>query len=400
MQNKKKRIIYLRTDLGTKDLIGGGSVAHTLGVINGLNQLGHDLFIVSSAMHKLLQHAIQNVTLLHMPAWLKPFGFKLNALISNIIFYLKSIKIIKKNNVNLIYQRYSMLNCVGVWLSASFNIPLFLEFNGSEVWVDKHWSKGRKLHLSWLIEKVEKFNLNHADTIIVVSQVLKEQLIDRGIDEQKIKVNPNGVDINQFNPHILHDERMALRKSLNIQDRCVFGFSGTFGPWHGVELLGDIIPRVVRKNKNVHFLLIGDGLLRKTLYTMLKYENVLDNVTFVGMINSEQVPAYLSSCDAFLCPTQSNRDGTRFFGSPTKLFEYMAMAKPIIASDIEQLAELLYEQKKDHLLIAPDDIDGFVHAIEHVVNMQLAQRNEIGNRLQQQVIQNFTWKSHVERFCK
>jgi glycosyltransferase involved in cell wall biosynthesis len=398
MNGREKHILYIRTDLGTNDLIGGGSVAHTLGVINGFTQLGHKVTVASSAMHRLLSKKIGYFHALQMPRWLKPLGFKINALISNIIFYYKTKKLIKEHDINLIYQRYSMLNAVALALAYKFNIPFYLEFNGSEVWIDQHWVSNKRIHLTWLIEKIELLNLMYADKIIVVSQVLKEQLIAKGIDANKIVMSPNGVDLQVFSAQHLQCERTVIRNELNIQDVLVFGFSGTFGPWHGIEIIARIIPAVVKQNQQVHFLLIGDGLLKEMIQKMVKQEHLEKFVTFVGMIHSDQMPAYLSACDAFLCPTQPNNDGTRFFGSPTKLFEYMAMAKPIIASDIEQLAELLHAQREVHLLIEPNDIEGFVQAILHVITMHPLQREQIGNVLQEQVKQNFTWKIHVERF--
>ena len=87
--------------------------------------------------------------------------------------------------------------------------------------------------------------------------------------------------------------------------------------------------------------MIGDGLLKDHAEEVLKKYIKQGKVIFTGKIPQDQAPDYLSACDAFLCPTQPNADGTRFFGSPTKLFEYMSMAKIIIASDLEQLSEVI-----------------------------------------------------------
>lgn len=392
-----KRILYLRTDLGTQDLIGGGSVAHTLGVLKGFLSLKTYVVCASTAMHTTLQNMPINFMPLAVSCMLRACGFKINCLLSNITFYFKLKRIIRERGITMIYQRYSMLNCVGVALAQRFKIPLYLEFNGSESWVDQHWSPGRRLKIGWLIEKIELLNLQHATNIIVVSHVLKEQLLARGIDAQKISVCPNGVDVDIFNPEALQAERETLRGASALDERFIFGFSGTFGPWHGVDVLAYMIPYIVRQNPHAHFMLIGDGSLRQSLYDALAQAQVLSHVTFTGMLRSEDVPAYLAMCDAFICPTQPNPDGTRFFGSPTKLFEYMAMAKPIIASDIEQLGQVLKDAAQ-HLLVQPHDYEGFVQAALKCMDMPNDERDALGCTLQQRAHKSYTWRAHVQSF--
>lgn len=95
------------------------------------------------------------------------------------------------------------------------------------------------------------------------------------------------------------------------------------------------------------------------------------------MVPPKEAREYLSACDAFLSATQPNPDGSPFFGSPTKLFEYMSLGKPIIASDLEQIAQVINPAlrlediaKKQinpresvvGILVKPNDVPGFVKA--------------------------------------
>lgn len=396
-EKKEQRILYLRTDIGTQNLIGGGSVAHTLGVLKGFAALNLYVVCASTAMHGILQNMSIPFVPLAVPGFLQRMSFKLSCLFSNIIFYFKLSKVIRKHTITMIYQRYSMLNCVGVALAQRYSIPLYLEYNGSECWVDTHWSPMRRLKIDWLINNIELLNLQHATKIIVVSQVLKEQLLTRGIDVRKICVCPNGVDPDMFDPATMQSERASIRASLGLQEQCVFGFSGTFGSWHGVEVLAYLIPLVVRQNERAHFILIGDGPLKPMLYDALAQAHVLHRVTFVGMVSSNRVPAYLSACDAFLCPTQANPDGTPFFGSPTKLFEYMMTGKPIIASDIEQIGDVL-RHASGSLLVRPDDYTGFVRAVLYVLDMTDDERALSADALKVCARKQYTWQAHVRSF--
>ena len=84
-----------------------------------------------------------------------------------------------------------------------------------------------------------------------------------------------------------------------------------------------------------------------------------------------EIPEYLSVCDILLSPQVQNSDGTEFFGSPTKIFEYMAMGKAIISSNMAQMAEIL-EDRKTAILVKPADIDDMKDAmIELIENKNL-----------------------------
>ncbi len=197
----------------------------------------------------------------------------------------------------------------------------------------------------------------------------------------------------------------------SLGKKITFGFIGTFGQWHGISVLEKIIPVLIAAEKNVYFLLMGDGIGRASLEYSLQEQGLLEYVTFTGKILPEEAPAYLAQCDIFLCPTQSNNDGTRFFGSPTKLFEYMSMGKPVIASDLEQVAEIVSPAiySKDlhdqYLMIAdqvgflvnPLDIQGFVNACLLCVRMSDVDRKKIGMNARKKALDQYTWRQHVKK---
>ena len=117
-----------------------------------------------------------------------------------------------------------------------------------------------------IISIVEQYNLSKADYIVVVSGVLKESLIAKGIDESKILTNPNGVDTSKFNPLV---DNSNILKSLNLEGKFVYGFIGTFGQWHGVLEIAEAITLFFKKyddlKDEIRFLLIGDGKLKTSI---------------------------------------------------------------------------------------------------------------------------------------
>jgi glycosyltransferase involved in cell wall biosynthesis/O-antigen/teichoic acid export membrane protein len=409
-------ILYLRTDQCFTEITAGGSVAHTVGVINGFKELGYTVLCASSGLQSTLRalnlpyfKELKMPPLFFFLCWkLGHLRWRLECFFANFFFMLQLLPLLRKHTFRFIYQRYSLLNGVGIILSKITNIPLVLEYNGSEVWVFSRWSEHHLFHLTWLCTWVEKRVLAHARYIVVVSQSLKDELIMHGVPAHNILVNPNGVDTRLFDAQVLHNERAMIRAELNLEDRLVFGFIGTFSYWHGIEMLAQIIPAVVKKNPRIHFLLIGNGPLKKYLVDAVEHAKVQVYVTCTGLIVQQEAKKYLAACDAFLSPTQPNPDGTPFFGSPTKIFEYMSMAKPVIASKLGQINELLapaltidalVEHKIENqvgILVEPTDVQGFIKAIEKVAAMTHKQRMLLGHYARQKAIGNYSWQKHVE----
>src|SRR4030095_3965280 len=115
----------------------------------------------------------------------------------------------------------------------------FLEYNGSEVWIGKNWDRTEQLDL---LERCERLNLDAATKIFVISDVERRNLLKIGIPDEKIIVNPNGVDTDIFRPDI--GGRSEREKLAVPFDKILVGFVGTFGPWHGVLALADAIASI------------------------------------------------------------------------------------------------------------------------------------------------------------
>jgi glycosyltransferase involved in cell wall biosynthesis len=128
-------------------------------------------------------------------------------------------------------------------------------------------------------------------------------------------------------------------------------------------------------------------------------------VTLTGLVPQAGAPAYLAASDVFLSPHVPNPDGTPFFGSPTKLFEYMAMGKPIVAADLDQIGEVLRGTYLDETpspegplaeLYTPADENAFVAAFRRVVENP-EHSATMGARARDAALQSYTWDRHVEK---
>lgn len=412
LNHQANHVLYINGNLwfGIK---AGGSVGHIAGVANALVGQGLAVDYLAVERNALLGADI------HFTAVKPPSQFGLPFELNHYDFNRSLVRQSKKINkpLQFIYQRLSIANYAGVVAAHYHKVPLVIEYNGSEVWIAKHW--GRGLRFSDLAIAAENACLNHAAVIVTVSAVLKDELIGRGIPAHKIVCYPNGIDPLTFDPaRYSLAMRYELRQRYDIAaDALVLSFVGTFGAWHGVEVLAQAIVELIdhyqewlNENK-VRFLLVGDGAKMAEVKAILQqcaYENY---VRFTGLIPQHQAPLYLASADILLSPHIKNPDGSRFFGSPTKLFEYMAMGKAIIASNLEQIGavlenSLLIKAPNSHppeeesralsVLCRPGEKQDIVDAILFLGDKP-QWRWRLGENARREALAKYTWDHHVEK---
>jgi len=381
------KIAFLRTNPWF-DLKAGGSVSHIAGFSNAITGLGYGLFFISTDILGNIDTAINPIHVVKPSKIFNTF-VEIAGIAYNLKLIYKSLGILKKEKPDLLYQRYDSFNWTGIALSKMLKMPLVVEYNGSEVWKGKHWGRMRLLHLARLIEETVLFG---GDRIVAISGVIKDDLVKLGVSKDKIILNPNGVDPDMFNPGI---DGTEIRRKYDIQNRMVVGFLGTFGLWHGVPVLVEAIRPVIEKNSNIHFLLIGDGELRSSVDKAIEAKGLRDYVTITGTVSHHEVPPCLAACDILVSPHVPNLDGTPFFGSPTKLFEYMAMGKGIVASNLYQIGEVL---KHNHsaILVEPGNEEQLVEGIlELAADEEL--RGKLGRQAREDAIGNYTWERNAEK---
>ncbi|MBI4473809.1 MAG: glycosyltransferase, partial [Acidobacteria bacterium] len=354
-------IAYLRTDhwFGTK---AGGSVTHIAGVANSFRDLGVPLFFLSSDKLELIDESRTPLTCVRPSKYVQNIPDA-----PQIAYNLRMISagnaVFRARRPTIVYQRYSQYNYSGAYLAAKWQIPFVLEYNGSELWMARHW--GRPFRFRRWAERIETANLTAADAVIVVSDPMKSELVRRGFEPRKILVNPNGVDIERFDPEVVREKSQALREKLKLDEKMAVGFIGTFGKWHGADVLAYAIREVISQNPRVHFLFMGDGVTMPSVRQIVEQTGVSDHVTFTGMVPQEEGPVWLGACDILASPHVPNPDGSPFFGSPTKLFEYMAMARGIVASRLDQIAQVLRHEETG-LLVTPGSAGELARAIVYL----------------------------------
>lgn len=261
-------------------------------------------------------------------------------------------------------------------------IPLVFDFQGSlsSELVDHNFLK-RKSFAFKFIRKVEKSINNSADAIVVSSansaNLLKEEL---DVKKDKIFVVQDGVDVNEFK---MYKDTADLRRKLNLPlNKKIVVYLGLLNRYQGVDCLLEAISYLVKKNQNVHFLIMGYPDVKKYEEIARKKE-ISDTVTFTGRIDYRQAPQYLSLGDIAVSPKISKTE------SNGKLYNYMAVGLPIVVFDTpvnrEILGELgIYAELGDPVSLA--------ERLERVLsNDNLAK--DLREKLRQKAVDVYSWQA-------
>lgn len=398
-------ILYLDANLSF-GVAAGGSVGHTKGVIDGFVARGYDVDYASVRTMPTDRRGARHLqipppSLLGFPPELNYYSFARD-------YERFTLQCASMRRYAFLYQRMSLHNFSGARLRSELGLPLVLEFNGSEAWAAANWSGKLQLHDAAIAS--EKAALRGADVIVTVSKVLAAQIAEMGIPNERIVTYPNCIDPTIFNPaRFSREKTLALRKKLGIApDATVATFIGTFGTWHGVDFLASAIknlldsdPSWVARNK-LHFLIVGDGLKMPDVRAVLDHPAYRAHVSLPGLVPQTSAPEYLAASDIFLSPHLPNPDGTAFFGSPTKLFEYMAMERPILAADLDQVGlvlsgEYLGQAPKElpmAVLHRPADQGDFLRGIRQIVGDREG-AHAMARRARAAALTHYTWKHHV-----
>lgn len=398
--------IYLRTDFWAK-IDSGGSCGHTCYVAKELAAVTENIICFMPHRYTLLDNLGLKQVVLDPPGQ----DCSEETLLKGTAHYYNILKpAFQALQPAYIYERLVLGNYSGVLLSQELDIPYMVEYNGSEISMNRSFGDGQGYNYEDIYLKAEMAAFQKATLITVVSEAVKGDLVERGVDPGKILVNPNGADTDQYAP-LEPEEKRVLRKELGWdEDHRVVGFIGTFGGWHGVDVLAAAIPEICKESPQTRFLLIGDGNLKHLVNKQITKHQCSDKVCSTGRVPQEEAARLLGACDIYVSPHNSHMVGSKFFGSPTKLFEYMAMGGAIVASDLEQIGEVLSpalrvaDLKKCStdvtnqraVLCTSGDVGEFVEAvISLVLSPEICMA--LGRNARQAVKDHYSWQHHIAR---
>ncbi|MFH1215526.1 MAG: glycosyltransferase family 4 protein [Pseudomonadota bacterium] len=316
------------------------------------------------------------------------FLFELLEIIYNFYAFFAVGKKLRNAKFDLIYERYAFFGFITGCLAKRRKIPFVLEVNETSG-LERFRGQAFISLTNWFEKKI----LSQADLIVVVSSFLKSKIVERGVAAQKILVLPNGVDLEKFNIESETSSARSIREKYDIRDNdIVFGFVGWFADWDRLDKLIEIFHEVHTSHTGSKLMLVGDGAIRQKLEKQVTDLRLQKNVIFTGPVERNKVQHYIAAIDICVLP-HSNK-----FGSPIVLFEFMAMAKTVIAPMLDPITDVLTNGRTG-LLFQVGDFVGLKKILITVLTDE-SLRKKLGYAAKEEIVENHTWHRKAEQVMR
>ncbi len=277
---------------------------------------------------------------------------------------------------DLLYERYAIFNWAGIRKAKSRGVPFILEVNyTAQTPLYRH----RSPLLKPLACRVDRYLFQQADGIVVVSTYLRDHLKNiYGVSEEKIIILPNAADPDIFSPR---------GEEKPVEYKTVIGFVGGFYPWHGLDLLCKAMASMDVKKLNVSVVLIGDGPQRAFINALVEALGLNDSVVFMGSVDHKVLPKYIATFDVAVMPNSNE------YGSPMKVFEYMAMGIPVVAPALGPLMDGI-DHGVEGLLFKPNDSQSLAYTLEQLIQDE-PRRKVMGQAGRKRVLSRHNWMANA-----
>ena len=236
--------------------------------------------------------------------------------------------------------------------------------------------------------RIERDAARKATLIVTVSRYSAQKIVELyGVDEKKIRVVPNGVDLQRFKPT---EDCEKVKDIIGGNSEHVILFVGNLIPRKGLHFLIDAAKYVVKESENTKFVVVGDGPLRNHLISYTKKQGVSGNFAFLGNVPEDVLPRLYNCADVFASPSIQE-------GLGITLLEAQASAKPVVAFNVTAITEVV-KDKETGLLVKPDSYE-LAKAISSLIsNKQL--RKRMGHAGRDYVNNNFSWSICAQKMSQ
>ena len=331
---------------------GLGGLGHVWEVAEHMHKYGHKVVIFAPRAGPYRRQT--PVRIVYVPTIDLPF---LRSVLFNFFSFFYILSYSFKQPPDIFYFRESVLLITPVIISTILRTPLITEVNGDSI--DVLNTEGFHPLLISFLQYIQRITLHHSATIVCVTEGLKSILLNRYLlSPENIHVIPNGTNIDLFRPLDQH----GCQQDLHLDSaKSYVGFIGTFLPHQGLDTLINAAPHIITRVPNVTFLLIGDGPIRSRLEHLIREKDLSPYFLLTGSVGPDKLVLYINAMDVCVAPFTRMRN--EHIGlSPLKLYDYLACAKPIIASNIKGVGDLI-SQNNVGIQVPPDDPHSLANAI-------------------------------------
>jgi glycosyltransferase involved in cell wall biosynthesis len=297
------------------------------------------------------------------------------------------------DNVDMVFATSPPLT-VGLagWIISKIKRSKFV-IDIRDLWPDSALALGELSEgiITGILKKIELFLYQKADLITIAVPGFRKHISNLKISSKKIIDLPNGANVELFSPASYSNH---LREKFGWGGKFLILFSGNHGLAQGLDYLLETADSL-REFEDLRFIFIGDGVVKDKLIKKKQKLN-LNSVEFLDKVDRDQMPSFISTMDVCLVPLIKH---PLFLNAlPSKMFEYMACAKPVIVS-IEGEAKELIEKSGAGVFVGPENVSQMRDAILSLYKGKL-EGGELGKRGREFVNKNYSRIKIAKRFEK
>jgi len=335
----KHKILYVIANLS----YGGGEKVFAQ-LIRGLNREQYEVWVACLPEGKFIEEIQDTKTHLEPIDLSNRYNPKTTLRLSNMI---------KKNDIQIVHTQGSRGNFFGRFAAHFAKVPIIISSLALLITRDSH-SDVNKLKRKVYIQ-FDKFTSTYVDCFLVLSEFHREALIsDYKIEPCRITKVYNGIELDEFES----GNGYPIMEEFNVSSsNPLIGIIGRLVFEKGLPFLLQAIPKVTEIFPDARFLIVGDGPLRTELEDLVSRLNIYENCIFTGF--RRDIPDILSAIDMLVM-------SSLYEGMPMVILEAMAASRPIIATNVGGIPELVKDGETG-ILVLPKDVDALAESIIHLL---------------------------------
>jgi len=401
------KILYIAYRINAPD----GSAIHCREFVRNIRQLGHEIqtfppikenvrtrpinskkvpknffYYLKKINHRIIVYYLQRLI-----GRESEFLLMTSGLVDSVLYYYALRSIRNRYMPDIIIYRNQIFQFAPFWLSKYFKIPILLEINALRSIEATIINKQNRV--TSITRWAERMAIQSADTLFCVSKQMK-YCLGNFRQRSEIYVIPNGVDTNKFDPEKY--DKQLMKKKLGLREKTILGYVGSYKTWHGVDIAIRTIEMMAKTTKmSYHLLLIGNGEGFDRIKAQIEEKNLTSGVTQIDSVAHEEIPQYIACFDYAL---MSYPDMKSFHGSPLKMFEYMAMGIPVVATAVGQIKEIL-RHRETGILVYPPTPENYVKAILDA-DQDPERLRRIGTSARRLIVEKYSWLKNAEKIIE
>jgi len=271
-----------------------------------------------------------------------------------------------------------------------FGHKTLFEVNGLPSIELKYHYPGIDHDLLLKIKEQELATLHLSDAIICPSRVTRDYIASLGVDRKRVTVIPNGVNPSDFSASPLPPREGRVPVLLYV---------GTLADWQGLDVVVKALPHILARHA-VQLRIVGRGRSRqrKMLAKQIRKLGMEEHVTVQPAVPHHEIPALMAEADICVAPLGLNDRNVTQGACPIKVLEYMAAARPLLASNMPIVRELIREDV-DALLFSPSDPEDLARQALALLN-DWDLSNRIAQSASRRALTKFTWRESQKKLLK